>query len=110
MSPFRIIKNPNKLMMSISVDNDIESTTSTTISQNNNQLLLKKDNDALAKDLIYHVKVASNFDYEKVKSIVEILESRYIPIQTSSFLSFALDGNWKHLYSNFPLPRKEPTL
>ena len=97
-------------MMSISVDNDIESTTSTTISQNNNQLLLKKDNDALAKDLIYHVKVASNFDYEKVKSIVEILESRYIPIQTSSFLSFALDGNWKHLYSNFPLPRKEPTL
>ena len=94
-------------MMSISVENEIE--LESTISQQKN-LLLKKDNDALAKDLIYYVKVASNFDYEKVKSIVEVLESRYIPIQTTSFLSFALDGNWKHLYSNFPLPRKEPTL
>lgn len=91
----------------VSVSISVTQLESTSTIQN---LLVKKDNDALVKDLIYQLKVADSFDYEKVKSIIEVLESRYVPIQTTSFLAFALEGNWKHLYSNFPLPRKDPSL
>lgn len=101
-----IVRKEIKLnMISVEESVDLKAT-----SQTSQGLLSSKDNDSLTKELVYHTKLASNFDYEKVKSIVEILESRYVPIQTTSFLAFALDGKWKHLYSNFPLPRKEANL
>jgi hypothetical protein len=44
-----------------------------------------------------------NFKYrfEDINILIEKLESSYTPIQTYSFLSFALVGKWKHKFTNY---------
>lgn len=39
--------------------------------------------------------------YNLILDTISRLESKYVRIQTSSFLSFALMGRWKHRFSNY---------
>ena len=50
-----------------------------------------------------------NTESSDIETHITELESNYVPIQTLSFLTFALCGRWKLQYSNFFTPIKSTT-
>ena len=93
------------------ISTDINSVVSVPTSIEDDMAVISQfDDDSLSRELLLCFSGNRNFQYEKVKQIIDILESRNVPIQTSSFMAFAIQGRWNHIYSNFPLPRKDLTL
>ena len=48
--------------------------------------------------------------FDTIHKLIDTLESKYIPIQTATFMSFALSGTWKHVYTNFLTPKRDKSL
>ena len=56
------------------------------------------------------IEIEEEFLDYRVEYLTKYLEYKYIPIQTTPFLNFALSGEWAMLYSNILTPRADDTL
>ena len=56
------------------------------------------------------IEIEEEFLDYRVEYLTKYLEYKYIPIQTTPFLNFALSGEWAMLYSNILTPRADETL
>ena len=56
------------------------------------------------------IEIEAEFLAYRLEYLTKYLEYKYIPIQTTPFLNFALSGEWAMLYSNILTPRADETL
>ena len=60
--------------------------------------------------LTNRIEIEKEFMDYRVEYLTKYLEYKYIPIQTTPFLNFALTGEWDMLYSNILTPRADESL
>lgn len=89
----RVVPIVNSLNMDISATNPFGPAVSNV--QDARQEIL-----ALLLNSSYVSEEFTSMHHFRIEYLVKYLESRYVPIQTTSFLSFALNGRWKSIYSN----------
>lgn len=47
---------------------------------------------------------ADKFKHYRIEYLIKYLESKYMPIHTTQFLSLAMNGDWDHAYTNVLTP------